>query len=279
MDVPRYKLHNPEQLSVFISQGLYPWTKRVSRFDKDDDIDALDNKLKSAGRYWSPNYAALENHQNLKRLRRFAPKSSSHFEPADFIPLSDIQSLPQVGDESSISNNSVIEESWEDEVLRKTREFNKLTREHPHDEKAWLDFAGFQDKVASMQRRKGVRLQTLEKKISILEKATELNPDNEQLLLSLMEAYQKRDNTDVLIGRWENMLMHHSGSYILWREFLHVVQGEFSRFKVSDLRKIYAHAIQALSSACSKQFRQVLNFPSFVSWMHFSMKLLLSIVK
>ncbi|XVF53734.1 hypothetical protein PTKIN_Ptkin05aG0122600 [Pterospermum kingtungense] len=253
MDVPRYKLYNLEQLSRYISQGLYPWSKRVSRFDKDDDIDALDNKLKSAGRYWSPNYAALEHHQSLKRLRRFAPKNSSHFVPADFIPLSDTQ----VADESSISNNPLIEESWEDEVLHKTREFNKLTREHPHDEKAWLDFAEFQDKVACMQRRKGVRSQTLEKKISILEKATELNPDNEQLLLLLMKAYQKRDNTDVLIGRWENVLMQHSGSYILWREFLHVVHGEFSRFKVSELRKIYTHAIQALSSNCSRQFRQI----------------------
>ncbi|XWS50891.1 hypothetical protein CRYUN_Cryun12cG0128900 [Craigia yunnanensis] len=237
MDVPRYKLYNPERLSGFISQGLYPWTQRASTFDKDADIVALDNKLKSARRYWSPNNAALEHHNNLKRLRRFAPKNSSHFVPIDFIPLSDVQSSPQICDESSISNNSIIEESWEDEVLRKTREFNKLTREHPHDEKAWLAFAEFQDKVASMQWLKGVLLQTLEKKISILEKATELNPDNEQLLLCLMKAYQKRDNTDVLIGRWENVLMQHSGSYMLWREFLHVVQGEFSRFKIHQSSK------------------------------------------
>ncbi|EOY21548.1 UPF0614 protein C14orf102, putative isoform 2 [Theobroma cacao] len=257
MDVPRYKLYSPQQLSAFLSQGLYRWTQRASTFDKDADIDALDTKLKSAGRYWSPNNAALERHNNLKRLRLFAPKNSSHFAPADFIPLSDSQSSDQLDDEISISNNSIIEESWEDEVLRKTREFNKLTREHPHDEKAWLAFAEFQDKVASMQRQKGVRLQTLEKKISILEKATELNPDNEQLLLCLMKAYQKRDNTDVLVGRWESILSQHSGSYMLWKEFLHVVQGEFSRFKVSDMRKMYAHAIQALSATCSKQFRQI----------------------
>nr|KJB30256.1 hypothetical protein B456_005G134900 [Gossypium raimondii] len=257
MDVPRYKLKNPEQLSGYMSQGFYGRTHRFSTYDKDADIDALDTKLKSSGRYWSPNNAALEHHKNLKRLRRYPPKNSSHAVPADFIPLSDIESSPHRGDESSISNNSVIEESWEDEVLRRTREFNKLTREHPHDEKAWVDFAEFQDKVASMQRQKGVRLQTLEKKISILEKATELNPDNEQILLCLMRAYQKRDNTDVLIGRWENVLMQHSGSYVLWREFLHVVQGEFSRFKVSDMRKMYAHAIQALSAACNKQFRQI----------------------
>jgi hypothetical protein len=159
---------------------------------------------------------------------------------------------------SVLTDCLVVEESWEDEVLRKTREFNKLTREHPHDEKVWLDFAEFQDKVASMQPQKGARLQTLEKKISVLEKATELNPDNEELLLCLMKAYQSRDSSDMLIGRWEKVLMHHSGNHKLWKEYLRVVQGEFSRFKVSDMRKMYAHAIQAVSSACSRQFRQVL---------------------
>ncbi|OMO86645.1 Tetratricopeptide-like helical [Corchorus capsularis] len=263
MDVPRYKLHNSERLSAFLSQGLYCWTQRASTFNKDSDIDSFDTKLKSSGRYWSPNNAALEHHNNLKRLRLFAPKDSEDPLPADFIPLLDDQSL-QLGDGSSVSNNSVIEESWEDEVLRKTREFNKLTREHPHDEKVWLAFAEFQDKVASSQRQKGVRLQTLEKKISILEKASELNPDNEQILLCLMKAYQKRDNTDVLIGRWENLLMQHSGSYMMWREFLHVVQGEFSRFKVSDMRKIYAHAVQALFATCSKQFRQCCTYGGIV---------------
>lgn len=247
MDVPRYKPYNSRKLSGF---GFdYPGNRRSFAFDKDGDIDALDTNLKSTGRYWSPKYAAVERHKNLKRLRILASKLQ---QPAvvvsdDYIPLLDTQ-MPQLG----------VEESWEDEVLRKTREFNRLTREHPHDGKVWLDFAEFQDRVASRQPQKGAHLQTLEKKISILEKATQLNPDNEELLICLLKAYQSRDTTDVLIGRWEKVLMHHSGSYRLWREYLHVVQGEFSRFKVSEMRKMYAHAIQVLSTACSKQFRQVL---------------------
>lgn len=104
-------------------------------------------------------------------------------------------------------------------------------------------------------------MQTLEKKISILEKAVELNPENEELLLSLLNAYQKRDSGDVLIERWVKILMHHSGSYKLWIEFLHVCQADFSRFKVSDIRKTYAHAIQAVSSACNKLCRQVFFLP------------------
>uniref|UniRef100_A0A2N9IK59 Uncharacterized protein n=1 Tax=Fagus sylvatica TaxID=28930 RepID=A0A2N9IK59_FAGSY len=254
MDIARYNPFNPLKLSRLHFQGLYSCNQRGSMLDRDVDLDTLDSKLVSAGRYWSAKYTALERHKNLKRVRLLAPLKSTE---DDFIPLSDVQTFHEGVDSGSVSRASIIEESWEDEVLRRTREFNKLTRENPHDEKAWLAFAEFQDRVAGMQPQKGARLQTLEKKISILEKAVKLNPDNEDLLLCLLKAYQNRDSIDVLISRWEKILMQHPGSYKLWREFLHVVQGEFSRFKVSDMRKMYAHAIQALSAACSKHFRQV----------------------
>lgn len=259
MDVPRYKPYHSTKIDF---RGLYWSNKKGSGFDKDGDIDALDTELKSDGRYWSAKYAAVERHKNLKRLRVLAREQAANVVSDDFLPLSEQEA---VGHPASVSKDySIVEESWEDEVLRKTREFNKLSRERPHDEKVWLDFAEFQDKVASMQPQKGARLQTLEKKISILEKATDLNPDNEDLLLCLLKAYQSRDSTDVLIGRWEKVLMSHSGSYKLWKEYLHVHQREFSRFKVSEMRKMYAHAIQAVSTACSRKPRQVLTQFIFV---------------
>ncbi|KAK2655649.1 hypothetical protein Ddye_008701 [Dipteronia dyeriana] len=253
MDVPRYKLNDPEKLSRFYSEGLYRLSRRGSVLDREGDIDEMDEKLK-LGRYWSTKYAVLERQKNLKRVRLVMPGKSGILVDSDFIPLLDVE---MSGEGSLVGDGSVVEESWEDEMLRKTREFNKLTREHPHDEKGWLAFAEFQDCVTSKQSNKGALMQILEKKISILEKAVEFNPDNEELLLSLMKAYLSRDSTDVLIGRWETVLMQHSGSFKLWRQFLHVVQGEFSKFKVSDMRKLYANAIQALSAACGKQFRQV----------------------
>ncbi|KAJ8771951.1 hypothetical protein K2173_027128 [Erythroxylum novogranatense] len=256
MDIPRYKPYNSRKQSGFDFQGLYRVNHRSSVFDRDGDVDVLDSKLKSSGRYWSAKNAALERHKNLKRLHLFASNEPAVIGSQDFIPLLDMESSRVSGHQSLCSNASSFEESWEDEVLRKTREFNKLTREHPQDVKVWLDFAEFQDRVASMQPQKGARIQMLEKKISILEKATEMNPDDEDLLVYLMKAYQQRESIDVLIGRWEKVLMRHSGSYKLWKEYLHILQGEFSRFKVSEMRRMYGHAIQALSTACSKQYRQ-----------------------
>ncbi|XP_071702541.1 uncharacterized protein [Rutidosis leptorrhynchoides] len=252
MDVARYKLYHGTKSFGFNSNAFGSSNMKNWDFDGDTDVNSLDTKLRSEGRYWSAKYAALENHKNFKRLRIVGPKDASHETATDFIPLFD----DKTSSEDQHEDSSLVEESWEDEVLRKTKEFNKMTREHPYNEKYWLDFANFQDKVESRQRQRGARLQTLEKKISVLEKAVELNPDNEEILIALMNAYQRRDNNDVLIGRWEKLLTYHSGSYKLWREFLRLVQNDFSRFKVSEVRKMFANGIQALSAACSKQHRQ-----------------------
>ncbi|CAA0818108.1 Unknown protein [Striga hermonthica] len=248
MDVARYKLYGSEKFS---NLNYFRGNKGASHLEGDIDIDALDTKLRSGGRYWSAKYAAIEQHKNLKRVRVLAPIKPVRISDAEYIPL-----LAEDSDNAPASSEKVVEESWEDEVLRKTKEFNKLTRERPRDQSVWLAFAEFQDKVAGMQPHKGARLQTLEKKISILEKATEFNPGSEDLILSLMNAYRRRDSTDVMIRRWETILTSNSGSYKLWREFLQVIQGEFSRFKVSEMRKMYGNAIQALAGACIKQHRQ-----------------------
>ncbi|KAL2930512.1 Protein NRDE2-like protein [Bienertia sinuspersici] len=252
MDIGRYKLLDVARSTGVDFQRRSRLSAKVLMTREEVDEDGLDAKLKSSGRYWSAKHSVLEYHRNFKRIRIVAPDKRVHVSCDDFIPL-----LDEDGDASLLSRASVIVESWEDEIFRKTREFNKMAREHPHNVRVWLDFAEFQDKIANKQPQKGARLQTLEKKISILEKASELNPENEDLLLSLLKAYHSRDSADVLIGRWEKVLMQHPGSVKLWREFLRVVQGEFSTFKISELRKMYAHAIQALYAACSKGHRQV----------------------
>lgn len=254
MNVPRYKLDNSQRGSELGSMKLYLRNRRGSMLEAEIDVNSLDGKAKSDNRYWYAKNAAMERNKNFRRIRLSASRDAVDSSFDRFIPLEEGEAVQ----ESEEEDVSVVGTSWEDEVLNKTREFNRQTRERPHDEKAWLAFADFQDKVSSMQSQKGVRLQTLEKKISILEKAFELNPDSEELLLALLKAYRSRDSADVLISRWEKALMQNSSSYKLWREFLRVVQGEFSRFKVSEVRKMYSYAIQALFSACSKRHRQVL---------------------
>uniref|UniRef100_A0A0D9YZ16 Uncharacterized protein n=1 Tax=Oryza glumipatula TaxID=40148 RepID=A0A0D9YZ16_9ORYZ len=258
MDIARYKSQNmPEARGL--KRLLFHNLGVSVHMGHESDLDGLDSKARAGGRYYSAKYAVVERNKGFKHLK-VLKKDNSAILPEDFIPLG-IPSLP----ENNTTGEQELEESWEDEILRRTREFNKMSREFPHNEKFWLDFARFQDKVASTQPQKAARLQTTERKISILEKAVELNPDNEELLLCLLKAYGERDSTQNLLDKWEQILMKHPDSW------------EFSRFKVSDLRKSYAYAVQALSAACTKLCRQDTQYdrlePKYSSLIHLELGL------
>ncbi|XP_020572786.1 protein NRDE2 homolog isoform X2 [Phalaenopsis equestris] len=253
MDIARYKLQYHSDLSEFDFELLCHRRYSVSSMDIDHDLDVLDTKLKGGGRYYSVKFTTLERHKGFKHVKIAVKKSS--LIPGEYIPLVELRTSTENG-RNELNADVELEESWEDELLRRTRELNKMSRDFPHDEKVWLAFAEFQDKVANTQPQKSARLQTLEKKISILEKAVELNPDNEELLLCLLKSYQQRETTDSLMEKWEKVIVRHFDSVMLWKEFLFVRHGEYSKFKVSDVRKTYGHAIQALSSACNNLCRQ-----------------------
>ncbi|KAF8730247.1 hypothetical protein HU200_017225 [Digitaria exilis] len=251
MDVARYRSQSMMEASGF-NRSMFLNRRFVSsHIELDSDLDGLDKKVRAGGRYYSAKNAVFERNKGFKHLKVFKGDTSAML-AEDFVPF-DAQSLPV----KSTTMEQELEESWEDEILRRTKEFNKMSRERPHDEKVWLAFAQFQDKVASTQPQKAARLQTTERKISILEKAVELNPDNEELLLCLLKSYGERDSTENLLGKWEQILMKHPDSFRLWKQYLLLCQGEFSRFKVSEIRKSYVYAVQALSAACTKLCRQV----------------------
>ncbi|XP_020090301.1 protein NRDE2 homolog isoform X1 [Ananas comosus] len=253
MDIARYKLHSLMELSGLNFQVRYRWRSSASHMDVDADQDGLDHKLRSGGRYYSAKYATVEKNKGFKHVKIIEKKMPSMV-PEDYIPLGSNLSSENGGDMSIPKGE--LEASWDDELIRKTRDFNKKSRDFPHDENVWLAFAEFQDKIASTQPQKAARLQTIEKKISILEKAVELNPDSEELMLCLLRSYHDRDTGGNILGKWEKILMQHLDSCRLWKEYLLFCQSEFSRFKVSEIRKSYSHAIQALSSSCDKLCRQ-----------------------
>ncbi|KAJ1281232.1 hypothetical protein BS78_04G291500 [Paspalum vaginatum] len=250
MDVARYKSQSMLEARGLNRYIFYSRRSGSSHIDLDSDLDGMDNKVRAGGRYYSAKNAVFERNKGFKHLK-VCKGNTNVMLAEDFVPL-DTQSLPV----KSTTTEQELEESWEDEILRRTREFNKMSRECPQDEKVWLAFAQFQDKVASTQPQKAARLQTTERKISILEKAVELNPDSDELLLCLLKSYGERDSTETLLGRWEQILTKHPDSCKLWKQYLLLCQGEFSRFKVSEMRKSYLYAVQALSAACTKLCRQ-----------------------
>lgn len=142
MDVARYKLyHSPDSSGVYM-RVLHQWKRRTSMLDVENDVDGLDPKLREGGRYFSTKYSTLERHKDFNHVRVVATVKSLAV-PGEFIPLTESPSSREQCNNESVTKLE-IEESWDDEVLRKTKEFNKMSREFPHDEKVWIAFAEFQ---------------------------------------------------------------------------------------------------------------------------------------
>lgn len=111
------------------------------KVDLEEDQDELPNSG-SQDRYFFPKIVSLERQGNLKRLRIYTHSASSKgskvstsFGESAYVPL-------KVDEDQKL--RSEIQESWEDSINRKTREFNQLTREKGHDESVWVAFAQFQ---------------------------------------------------------------------------------------------------------------------------------------
>ena len=75
MDAARYRLHNQSELSG-LNFHLFCWKISNLSMDVDGDLDVVDNKLRSGGRYCSVKYTALERHKGLKHVKIVNKKSS-----------------------------------------------------------------------------------------------------------------------------------------------------------------------------------------------------------
>ncbi|XP_024385096.1 uncharacterized protein [Physcomitrium patens] len=242
MDIARYVRQQ-------VDRGEEGTKKRYATYldVPEPDGDVQENK---AYRYWSGEAMALETRRDLRRIRihSLRPSAATFNSRQDldtFIPLEekDIKKK-DVGDEDEQEEG----ESWNDYIIRRTREFNSLTRERPDDENSWLEFAKFQDELVHMAQRKGVKQQAVEKKISVLEKALEHHPDSLQLTLLYLESCRLRDTVPEMLAKWEKAAILLSGSYRFWKNFLQFVCSQFSLFSVATVRSVYVQALGSLTA-------------------------------
>ncbi|KAI5059254.1 hypothetical protein GOP47_0025573 [Adiantum capillus-veneris] len=245
-DVPLFYRHQIRIWSSKLGRSIHSQFGFIHL--EEDDI-VMDEKLRE-GRYWSAKVTSLERRKDFRRLKISLhvskPKAKTHFllPPGDFISLEDLDAQEELK-----ANCTLQEESWDDYVIRKTKEFNQHTRERPQDESLWIAFANFQDELIKAATKKAAAQQAVEKKIAILEKALEMHPFSEDLWLLYLDTCRQKDLASALLIKWENAIRHIPRSYRLWRGYLHFRLGEFSLFTVSSVRKVYMHALQTCFAA------------------------------
>eukprot|EP00250_Pteridium_aquilinum_P014193 c21834_g1_i2 orf=187-3744(-) len=226
----------------------------VVHLEEDDAI--MDEKLRE-GRYWSAKFVSLERRKDFKRLKILVHASNPRGRKYNSLPSSDFVSLEDLDaqEEKSEASYTLQEESWDDYVIRKTKEYNQRTRERPQDESLWIAFANFQDELIKAASKKAAVQQSVEKKIAVLEKALEVHPFSEDLWLLFLDTCRRKDLASALLSKWESAIKRIPQSYRLWRGYLHFRLGEFSLFTVSSVRKEYIHALQTYLAAHNSKDR------------------------
>lgn len=112
----------------------------------------------------------------------------------------------------------------EEEQKIKTQDFNKMLEENPNDIEIWLRFIEFQDDAIIYQPFKNNSRSILEKKLSIVEKGLEKNPDSldlEKMKLFLMSELLPADQFS---NELETLLSRNSGNLILWQTLIMTIQ-------------------------------------------------------
>ncbi|XP_061467929.1 nuclear exosome regulator NRDE2 [Rhineura floridana] len=144
-------------------------------------------------------------------------------------------------------------------LMTKVEEYNRKVREDPGDVKAWMDFVSFQDEVmrgpscyaiseGERETRKISLKLILEKKLAILERAIESNPNNVDLKLARLTLCTEFWEPSAVIKEWQKLVFLHPNNPVLWQKYLLFCQSQFSTFVVSKVHSLYGKCLSTLSA-------------------------------
>ena len=232
------------------------------------------NKRKNE-RFFSPkSVAILENNKNPIDMSR----PSDTCKPSeDFIKLSDSlvssQPLEQAPDiiqfqsmmQDDLKNDSTkrfpVKPSIEQQLYNLTQEYNEYLRRVPSDVQKWLAFVEFQDRFAN-QNQESLRIVIIEKKLSVIQKAIENNPNSLELLLSRLDLATSIWEPEKINNEWMRLTFLHPTNTEIWTRYVKFVRSHLTFFSTSKVLKIYCKCfstmISSLESAKTDHLKQEL---------------------
>ncbi|CAJ0843961.1 11722_t:CDS:10 [Entrophospora sp. SA101] len=160
--------------------------------------------------------------------------------------------------ERYVSLNVVVgtlnDEFSEETIRQKVREYNIHLDQNPNDIDAWLEFISFQDKSLRFGKTKRSESATAkssinEVKISIFEKALEINPHNSRLLGTYLKCCEKNWDVPKLLTKWDQVLKDNSTNISLWIQYLDFRQTNLVSFTVSQCLQVFEDCLHVLRKA------------------------------
>ncbi|KAL1506233.1 hypothetical protein ABEB36_005630 [Hypothenemus hampei] len=140
----------------------------------------------------------------------------------------------------------------EEELTKTTAYYNKNLEENPNNIHLWLQYIKFQDTVAQFEKTykkgsiaKAQRVQA-ERKISILDKAINLNPSNELLLRERVRIAVSVYPADELKSQFKKLVDKEKDNIILWQGYIEATQCSMSHCTSPAVLQLYTQCLATL---------------------------------
>lgn len=130
----------------------------------------------------------------------------------------------------------------EHDFVTKNKSFNRKLGENPGDISLWLEFVRHQDYT----HMKSTKIQIVERKIDILEKALRENPSNEHLYRLYVEIIDSTYPSFEVSKVLDRMLAKDPTNYILWNAQILATQGSMARCNLPDVLKLYEKCMKSM---------------------------------
>ncbi|XP_019407948.1 PREDICTED: protein NRDE2 homolog [Crocodylus porosus] len=272
-DIARYKRKGDSCLGIDLKKQCITW---------DNSTAKKKQSQKQPNRYFSKSSLQLLSTDGIPVHSKSQTSPSS---PSSFIPVlqleSDAPSAPSGVNPLGIydpmttlwlqgkgpSDNEALQQQasqgTKDNVnsilMAKVEDYNKKVRENPRDVHAWMEFVSFQDELMRGSspysvnegeqevRRKSLKL-ILEKKLAILERAIESNPNIVDLKLAKLKLCTEFWEPSTLIKEWQKLVFLHPNNPGLWQKYLLFCQSQFSTFSVSKVHGLYGKCLSTLAA-------------------------------
>ncbi|XP_005285443.3 nuclear exosome regulator NRDE2 isoform X1 [Chrysemys picta bellii] len=272
-DIARYKRKGDSCLGIDLKKQCITWEssmvekkqshKRPERYFKKNSVQLLSTDGIPVYSKSQTTSSGLSTFIPLSQLDSDAPPTTTYVNPLGiYDPLttlwlqgkgpSEHETLKQQASQETSENvNSVL--------IAKVEEYNRTVRENPRDVHTWMEFVSFQDEIMRGPspyaikegeqeiRRKSFKL-ILEKKLAILERAIESNPNDVDLKLAKLKLCTEFWEPSTLIKEWQKLVFLHPNNPVLWQKYLLFCQSQFSTFSVSKVHSLYGKCLSTLAA-------------------------------
>ncbi|KAJ9059574.1 hypothetical protein DSO57_1001113 [Entomophthora muscae] len=162
-----------------------------------------------------------------------------------------IQFEPKIKPEIMEDDSAMDSSETHDSAFRdKIRNYEMRIKQTPYNIDLWLEYISFQAREEDLRGRNRHSTKSIknEIQISMFERALEINPESEKLLLEYLKCCQQVWSSAQLLSKWDQVLARHPKNLNLWQQYIGYRLTELSAFNVNSVRDIFLHCFSTIGT-------------------------------